>query len=139
MTLNDAVNLVLYAFKYGGAGEIFVQKSPAATIETLTKALIELFELKNKKIHTIGTRHGEKKHETLLSREEMSVAQNEKSYFRVQPDFRSLDYEKYIEKGNSNLSSAQDFSSDNTTRLDVDSTKKILLKLPFILSLIAKK
>jgi UDP-glucose 4-epimerase len=134
MTLDDAVELVLYAFKHGSAGEIFVQKSPAATIEVLTKTLIELFELKNKKITIIGTRHGEKKHETLLSREEMSVAQSEKSYFRVRPDFRSLDYEKFTEKGNSNLSSIQDFNSDNTFRLDIKSTKKLLLKLPFILS-----
>jgi UDP-N-acetylglucosamine 4,6-dehydratase len=138
MTLDDAVELVLYAFKHGSAGEIFVQKSPAATIEVLTKTLIELFELKNKKITIIGTRHGEKKHETLLSREEMSIAQSEKSYFRVRPDFRSLDYEKFTEKGNSNLSSIQDFNSDNTFRLDIKSTKKLLLKLPFILSSMKK-
>ena len=129
MTLEDAVDLVLYAFENGNSGDIFVQKSPASTIETLTNAMKELMKKGDQEIKIIGTRHGEKLYESLLSKEEMGVADDLTGYFRVPKDIRDLNYEQYIDEGKSQLSSSEEYNSHNTERLDVDGTKKLLLKL----------
>ncbi|HPV43749.1 MAG TPA: polysaccharide biosynthesis protein, partial [Spirochaetota bacterium] len=113
MSLDNAVDLVLYAYKNGRQGDIFVQKAPAATIGDLAQALLNIFDSKNE-IVIIGTRHGEKKHETLLNREEMARAEDLKDYFRVYPDARGLNYEKYFEKGEINISRNEDYTSGNT-------------------------
>ncbi|VVD97054.1 UDP-glucose 4-epimerase [Pandoraea pneumonica] len=138
MTLDDAVDLVLFAFENGNPGEIFVQKSPAATIETLARALAELMQLPDYPIDIIGTRHGEKLYEVLLSREEMVMAQDVGDYYRVPPDLRDLNYGKYIDQGETKISEATDYNSHNTTRLDVEGMKKLLLKLPLVQSIIPK-
>ncbi|NBN03563.1 polysaccharide biosynthesis protein [Proteus sp. G2665] len=135
MTLEDAVDLVLYAFQNGNNGDIFVQKAPAATIETLAIALKELFNTPEHPINIIGTRHGEKLYEALLSREEMLAAIDMGDYYRVPPDLRDLNYDKYVEQGDSRISEIEDYNSHNTTRLDVDGMKKLLLKLPLIQNL----
>ncbi|WP_368936400.1 polysaccharide biosynthesis protein [Proteus penneri] len=135
MTLEDAVDLVLYAFQNGNNGDIFVQKAPAATIETLAIALKELFNAPEHPINIIGTRHGEKLYEALLSREEMLAAIDMGDYYRVPPDLRDLNYDKYVEQGDSRISEIEDYNSHNTTRLDVDGMKKLLLKLPLIQNL----
>jgi UDP-N-acetylglucosamine 4,6-dehydratase len=132
MSLDDAVELVLYAFKNGRPGDIFVQKSPASTILTLAKALVELFGVANHPVNVIGTRHGEKAHETLLSREEMSHAEDLQEYFRIPPDLRDLNYEKYVEVGEKEIESAKDYTSENTRRLNQEEMKALLLKLPFV-------
>jgi UDP-N-acetylglucosamine 4,6-dehydratase/5-epimerase len=129
MTLEDAVDLVLYAFEYGNSGEIFVQKAPAATIETLAKALTQLVSKPDYPIQIIGTRHGEKLFEALLSREEMAAAQDLGSYYRVPPDQRDLNYGKFVEQGEDKISNACDYNSHNTTRLDVAGMKNLLMKL----------
>ena len=139
MTLDDAVDLVLYAFTNGQNGDIFVQKAPAATIETLAKAITELLNVPDYPMTLIGTRHGEKAFEALLSREERIKAIDEGNYFRVPADHRDLNYSKYIESGNMNLSEVVDYNSDNTYRLDVDEMKELLLKLEFICSMIKGK
>ena len=132
MTLEDAVDLVLFAFTRGGPGEIFVQKSPAATLETLAKALTELLDVPDHQIDIIGTRHGEKLFESLLSREERVAAEDLGDYYRVPPDLRDLNYGKYFEQGEIKISEAVEYTSHNTTRLDVEGMKKLLTKLPFI-------
>ena len=132
MTLDDAVDLVLYAFEHGKPGEIFVQKAPAATIETLAKAVTELMDLPKHEIRIIGTRHGEKFYEALLSREEMVAAQDLGDYYRVPPDLRDLNYGKFVEQGEVRISEAVDYNSHNTTRLDVEGMKSLLMKLPFM-------
>ena len=137
MTLDDAVDLVLYAFEHGNSGDIFVQKAPAATIETLAHALTGLLGKPDHPVHVIGTRHGEKKHETLLSREEMAHAQDLPGYFRVPPDLRDLNYGKFVEQGEKRISEAQDYTSANTERLDVEGMRNLLLKLDFIRDLVA--
>lgn len=139
MTLEDAVDLVLYAFQNGNNGDIFVQKAPAATIETLAIALKELLNTPEHPINIIGTRHGEKLYEALLSREEMLAAIDMGDYYRVPPDLRDLNYDKYVEQGDSRISEIEDYNSHNTTRLDVDGMKKLLLKLPLIQSLHTNK
>ena len=126
MTLDDAVDLVLYAFENGNSGEIFVQKSPAATIEILTKALTELLNAMDHKINIIGTRHGEKLFEVLLSREEMVCAKDLGKYFCIPPDMRDLNYERFIEEGEAKISVAEEYTSHNTSRLDVNGLKKLL-------------
>lgn len=136
MTLDDAVNLVLFAFKNGKAGEIYVQKAPAATIETLVKALISLFEAPNQKIQVIGTRHGEKLFEALLSREEMVAAEDLGAYYRVPPDLRDLNYGKFVEQGEVEISQAIDYNSHNTTRLDINEMRALLMRLDFIKALV---
>lgn len=136
MTLEDAVDLVLYAFQNRNNGDIFVQKAPAATIETLAIALKELLNTPDHPINIIGTRHGEKLYEALLSREEMLAAIDMGDYYRVPPDLRDLNYDKYVEQGDSRISVIEDYNSHNTTRLDVDGMKKLLLKLPLIQNLI---
>jgi UDP-glucose 4-epimerase len=137
MTLDDAVDLVLYAFEHGNSGDIFVQKAPAATMHTLARALTDLLGKPDHPIQIIGTRHGEKKHEALMSREEMSHAQDLPGYFRVPPDLRDLNYGKFVEQGEKRISEAQDYTSANTERLDVDGMKALLLKLDFIRDLVA--
>ncbi len=128
MTLDDAVDLVLYAFEHGKPGDIFVQKAPACTIETLAKALIELYKAKSD-IKVIGTRHGEKVYETLVNREEMVRAEDLGEYYRISPDSRDLNYERYFTEGESAVSKMEDYTSHNTTILDVKGIKELLLKL----------
>ncbi|MDC0237188.1 polysaccharide biosynthesis protein [Gammaproteobacteria bacterium] len=132
MTLDDAFTLVLYAFENGTPGDIFVQKAPAATIATLAHALVDVMGAIDHPIDVIGTRHGEKLYEVLLSREEMAAAKDLGNYFCIPPDLRDLNYGKYVEAGEVNISKAEDYNSHNTTRLDVDRTKELLLKLPFV-------
>jgi UDP-glucose 4-epimerase len=129
MTLEDAVDLVLYAFEHGNSGEIFVQKAPAATIETLAKALTQLVLKPDHPINVIGTRHGEKLYEALLSREEMAAAQDLGGYYRIPPDLRDLNYGKFVEQGEDKISNAIDYNSHNTIRLDVAGMKNLLMKL----------
>ncbi|WP_332115784.1 polysaccharide biosynthesis protein, partial [Escherichia coli] len=120
MTLEDAVDLVLYAFEHGNNGDIFVQKAPAATIQTLAIALKELLNAHEHPINIIGTRHGEKLYEALLSREEMIAAEDMGDYYRVPPDLRDLNYGKYVEHGDHSISEVEDYNSHNTERLDVE-------------------
>ena len=132
MTLADAVDLVLYAFEHGNNGDLFVQKAPAATIETLAQALTNLMKVPNHPINIIGTRHGEKLYEALLSREEMACAEDRGDYYRVPPDLRDLNYGKYVEQGELKISHSEDYNSHNTNRLDVAGMEKLLLKLDFM-------
>ena len=132
MTLDDAVELVLYAFKHGNNGDIFVQKAPAATVEVLVQALLELMACPEHEVRVIGTRHGEKLYEALLSREERAAAEDLGEYFRVPPDGRDLNYGKFVELGEARISSSEDYNSHNTTRLDVAAMKALLLKLDFM-------
>ena len=135
MTLDEAVNLVLYAFSDGTPGDIFVQKSPAVRIETLANAIKEVLDAPDHPVKVIGTRHGEKLFEVLLSREEKASAIDLGKYYRVPPDLRSLNYEKYIEKGEPKISEATEYSSHNTDQLDINRMKQMLLKLKFIQAL----
>ena len=132
MTLDEAVELVLYAFEHGHNGDIFVQKAPAATIETLTHALLELLQRPGHDVREIGTRHGEKLYEVLLSREEMAHAEDRGDYFRIPPDGRDLNYAKFVEQGESRISHTEEYNSHNTHRLDVEGMKALLLKLEFM-------
>lgn len=132
MTLDDAVDLVLHAFENGSNGDIFVQKAPAATIEVLVKAILEIMDKPNHPVNIIGTRHGEKQYEALCSREEMFVAQDQGYYYRVPADNRDLNYSKYFEEGEKDLSKVEDYNSHNTERLDVEGMKQLLRKLDFI-------
>jgi UDP-glucose 4-epimerase len=132
MTLDDAVELVLYAFKHGNNGDIFVQKAPAATVEVLVRALLGLLGKPDHEVRVIGTRHGEKLYEALLSREERASAEDLGEYFRVPPDGRDLNYGKFVEQGEARISSSDDYNSHNTTRLDVAAMKALLLKLDFM-------
>jgi UDP-glucose 4-epimerase len=128
MTLEDAVELVLFAFKNGKNGDLFVQKSPAATIADLAQALKELY-VSREKVKVIGTRHGEKLYETLVNREEMVKAIDEGDYFRIPADTRDLNYNKFFTEGESKVALAEEYNSHNTTRLNVEEIKKLLLKL----------
>lgn len=132
MTLADAVDLVLYAFEHGNNGDMFVQKAPAATVETLAKALTSMLGKPDHPIQVIGTRHGEKAFEALLSREEMACAEDRGEYFRVPPDLRDLNYAKFVEQGEEKISRSEDYNSHNTQRLDVAGMQQLLLKLDFI-------
>ena len=132
MTLPDAVNLVLYAFNNGRSGDIFIQKAPAATIETLTHALTTLLDVPEYKLNIIGTRHGEKLYETLLSREEMIFAEDMGDYYRIKPDLRDLNYGKFVDQGEVEISGMFDYNSHNTTRLDFEEMKSLLMKLTYI-------
>ena len=131
MTLDDAVDLVIFAFQNANPGDIFVQKSPASTIQTLAKSLKSLYN-SNNNIKIIGTRHGEKLYESLVNREEMIKAENLQNYYRIPADNRDLNYEKYFSSGEEDVSKIEDYHSHNTHRLDVESTKELLLKLDFI-------
>ena len=130
MTLEDAVELVLFAFENGNQGDLFVQKSPAATIETLAKALKELYKVDNP-IQIIGTRHGEKVYEVLVNREDMVKAEDMGDFYRIPADNRNLNYEQYFSEGK-DVSKVEEYHSHNTERLDVEGTKKLLLKLDMI-------
>lgn len=132
MTLADAVDLVLYAFEHGNNGDLFVQKAPAATVETLALALTSLLGVPDHPIQVIGTRHGEKLYEALLSREEMACAQDMGDYYRIPPDLRDLNYNKFVEEGEEKISHMEDYNSHNTVRLDVEGMKALLLKLSFM-------
>ena len=132
MTLPDAVNLVLYAFNNGHSGDIFIQKAPAATIETLAHALTTILKFPEHKLNIIGTRHGEKLYETLLSREEMIFAEDLGDYYRIKPDLRDLNYGKYFDQGEVEISSTVDYNSHNTKRLDLQEMKSLLMKLTYI-------
>ncbi|PHR88212.1 MAG: UDP-glucose 4-epimerase [Moritella sp.] len=132
MTLDDAVDLVLYAFDNGSNGDIFVQKAPAATIEVLTKAILQLMDKKDHQVNVIGTRHGEKLYEALCSREEMFVAEDQGDYYRVPADNRDLNYSQFTEEGEKDLSLIEDYNSHNTKRLTVDEMEQLLLKLDFM-------
>lgn len=136
MTLDDAVDLVLYAFEHGQPGEIFVQKAPAATIEVLVNSLMILFDRPEHEVRVIGTRHGEKLYEALLSREEMVAAEDLGDYYRVPPDLRDLNYGKFIERGEVKISQAADYNSHNTIRLDSRGMQALLMKLQFIQAII---
>jgi UDP-glucose 4-epimerase len=128
MTLEDAVDLVLYAFKHGKQGDLFVQKAPAATIDTLADAIISLRNANvEKKI--IGARHGEKLYEVLVTKEEMAKAEDLGNYFRIKADHRDLNYNKFFTEGDLDVSTPQEYNSHNTLRLDVEGMKKLLLKL----------
>jgi UDP-glucose 4-epimerase len=135
MTLDDAVGLVLYAFEHGRNGDIFVQKAPAATVGVLVQALLEILNRPGHEVREIGTRHGEKLFEALLSREEMACAEDEGAYYRVPPDGRDLNYAKFVEVGEQRITRSthgEDYNSHNTTRLDVAGMKSLLLKLDFM-------
>lgn len=131
MTLEDAVELVLYAFNHGKNGDLFVQKAPAATLATLAQALKELYNSKSE-VKVIGTRHGEKLYETLVTREEMARSIDMGQYFRIPCDTRDLNYDKYFVEGSEAIAQIEDYHSHNTTRLDVEGMKELLLKLPKI-------
>lgn len=131
MSIDDAVDLVIYAFKNGKPGDIFVQKAPAATLETLAKALTKLFKGKNE-IRVIGTRHGEKLYETLLTREEMARAEDRGGYYRIPADVRDLNYSLYFTEGETRVSRQDDYNSHNTQRLDEEELIELLLKLEFV-------
>lgn len=137
MTLDDAVDLVIYAFTNGHNGDLFVQKAPAATLETLAEALKQTYAKVNPKygeteVKVIGTRHGEKLYETLVTREEMVRAIDMGNYYRIPCDTRDLNYDKFFTKGNEEVSKIEDYHSHNTKRLDVEGMKELLLKLRFI-------
>jgi len=131
MSLEEAVELVVYAYQHGVQGDIFVQKSPASTVKDLAQALIEMFEAKTE-IKIIGTRHGEKKHETLVNREEMAKAVDLPGYYRIPADTRDLNYEKYFEVGQATISKGEDYTSENTTRLTIPEVKEKLLSLAYV-------
>jgi UDP-N-acetylglucosamine 4,6-dehydratase/5-epimerase len=131
MTLEDAVDLVLYAFENGNQGDIFVQKSPGATVETLAKALIELYQGDNE-VKIIGTRHGEKLYETLVNREDMLKAEDCGNYYRIPADTRDLNYDQYFSEGEPDITKIEEYHSHNTERLDVAGLKQLLCKLPQI-------
>ena len=131
MTLEDAVDLVLYAFEHARQGDLFVQKSPAATIQTLAQALIEMYKSESK-IQVIGTRHGEKLYETLVNREDMIKAEDLGDYFRIPADNRDLNYAQYFSEGKTEISQHDEYHSHNTGRLDVEGMKQLLLKLPLV-------
>lgn len=129
MTLDEAVELVLFAFKNGRQGDLFVQKAPAATIDTLAKAVVELKGNKDTKIVNIGTRHGEKLYEVLVTKEDMVKAEDLGNYYRIPADNRDLNYDRYIDKGTKKLDIAEEYNSHNTERLDVKGMVKLLKKL----------
>jgi len=131
MSLEDSVDLVLHAFKNGNQGDIFVQKSPASTVEVLANALKSIFN-KDNPINIIGTRHGEKLYESLISREEMVKAEDIGNYFRIPADNRDLNYAQFFSEGEENISNQEDYTSHNTQRLDISQVKKLLLKLEYI-------
>lgn len=136
MTLESAVELVMYAFVHGSNGDIFVQKAPAATIGTLATAVRELLGRPDHPVREIGTRHGEKLYEVLLSREEMAAAEDFGEYYRIPPDTRDLNYTKFVERGERRISTSTDYNSHNTSRLDVPHMKDLLMKLDFMQALV---
>ena len=132
MTLADAVDLVLYAFEHGNNGDLFVQKAPAATVHTLALTLARMLGRPEHAIDVIGTRHGEKLYEVLLSREEMASAEDMGDYYRIPPDLRDLNSAKFVEQGEEKISRSEDYNSHNTQRLDTQGMEALLLKLDFM-------
>ncbi len=132
MTLDEAVALCLYAFEHGASGDLFVQKASAVTIERLAQAVLVVMDRPDHPIRVIGTRHGEKQFETLLSREEMALAEDRGAYFRVAPDNRDLNYDAYVSDGEERVSRQADFNSHNTRRLEVDELAQLLRSLPYV-------
>jgi UDP-N-acetylglucosamine 4,6-dehydratase/5-epimerase len=132
MTLDEAVDLVLYAFMHGGSGEIFVHKAPAATLDTIARAVLAVIGKRDHAIKVIGTRHGEKLFETLLSREEMSSVEDLGRYYRIPPDLRDLNYRKFVEDGEPRISRQQDYNSHNAERLDVPALESTLRQVDCI-------
>lgn len=135
MTLDEAVDLVIFSFQHGNSGDIFVQKSPSVTLIMLAKAIANLMKAPNHRIEFIGTRHGEKLFETLLSREEMASAEDLGSYFRIPPDLRDLNYNNFVEKGEAKISKAIDYNSHNSPQLSMQDLEVLLMKLSFIQSI----
>ena len=131
MSLDDSVDLVMYAFKNSEQGDLFIQKSPASTINDLVLALLKVFKANND-IKIIGTRHGEKLYESLVSREEMIKSEDLGEYYRIPADYRDLNYSNYFTEGNSDISKIEDYNSHNTKRLNVDETAELLMELDFI-------
>jgi UDP-glucose 4-epimerase len=131
MSLKDSVRLVIHAYEHGQQGDIFVQKAPAATLDVLARALIRIFG-RNSEIRIIGTRHGEKLFESLVSREEMAKADEDSEYYRIPADNRDLNYAKYFVEGETTVSSMEDYTSHNTVRLSEDATVELLLKLDYV-------
>jgi UDP-glucose 4-epimerase len=132
MTIDEAVELVLYAFRHGGNGDIFVQKAPAATVDVLARALLSVLNRPGHEIREIGTRHGEKLYESLLSREELASAEDLGPYYRIPPDGRDLNYAKFVEQGEPRITHGEEYNSHNTERLNMEGMKALLLKLDFI-------
>jgi UDP-N-acetylglucosamine 4,6-dehydratase/5-epimerase len=132
MTLDEAVDLVLHAFEHGKSGDIFVRKAPAATLQVLAEALVDVLGAAGHRIEVIGTRHGEKLHETLLSREERARAQETDDYFRIPADLRDLNYGKFMEQGEVRITESDDYTSHNTEQLGPGAMKEMLLQLDFI-------
>jgi UDP-N-acetylglucosamine 4,6-dehydratase len=137
MTLEDAVDLVLFAFEQGSNGDIFVQKAPAATIDTLARAVAALLGRPDHPIKVIGTRHGEKLYEALCSREEMVSSEDLGSYYRIRPDNRDLNYGRFFDEGQVRITESEDYNSHNTARLDLEGMTTLLLKLDFMRDLVA--
>jgi UDP-glucose 4-epimerase len=133
MTLEDAVDLVLFAFENGQNGDIYVQKSPASTIETLVEAVKSHLNVENHPVETIGTRHGEKLYETLLSREEFAVAKDLDNFYKIPPDLRDLNYDKFYESGRE-IKTIEDYNSSNTHQLNIEETIELLKKIDVSLS-----
>ena len=136
MSLNNAVELVLYAFKNGSSGDIYVQKAPAASIKTLSNTLLDIFNKRNYKKNIIGTRHGEKLYEVLLSKEEMLAAKDLGDYYKIPADLRDMNYEKYFEEGQIELTHKSEYSSSNTSQLSEKELKQMLIQLPYIKKLL---
>lgn len=132
MTLDEAVDLCLYAFEHGANGDLFVQKAPAVTIEMLARAVLVVMGRPDHPVRIIGTRHGEKEFETLLSREEMAFAEDRGGYYRVSPDNRDLNYNAYVSEGERKVAELDDYNSHNTRRLDVEELAELLLSLPYV-------
>jgi UDP-glucose 4-epimerase len=137
MTLSEAVDLVLYAFEHGQNGDLFVQKAPAATIDVLAKSVLEILGAEQHPVQVIGTRHGEKLYEALLSREEMVMAEDRGGYYRVPPDSRDLNYSAFVEQGERQISEAQDFHSHNARRLEQSEMTNILRRLDYMQAVLA--
>jgi UDP-glucose 4-epimerase len=137
MSLEESVDLVLYAFEHAKPGDIFVQKAPACTIDVLARAMVELFRPESE-IRVIGTRHGEKLYESLVSREEMARADDLGGYYRIPADARDLNYDKYFVEGETDISQIEDYTSHNTKRLSVDEVKQILRGLEIIRNALPK-
>lgn len=132
MTLDEAVDLCLHAFEHGANGDLFVQKAPAVTIEMLARAVLVVMGRPDHPVRVIGTRHGEKQFETLLSREEMAFAEDRGGYYRVSPDNRDLNYNAYVSEGEKKVSAIDDYNSHNTRQLDVEELAELLLSLPYV-------
>ena len=134
MTIESAVDLVLFAFNNAKTGDILVQKTPACNLKTLLSSILDLLKINNYPVKIIGTRHGEKFYESLLSKEEMASSEKIKNYFRISPDLRNLNYSNYIDKGNKKISTFNEYSSHNTTQLNKKEMKKLLTKVECVKS-----